>query len=246
MKTIAEQLAMKIRLERIFLKEVSRIFNSIAKDFRLKMSATGSPPYVMVYKPIWEVALKKHYQRVQMAFKGSVKAAEDDLIQSIFLDWRNLRAPKQAEIITETTRINMNESSQIAAEEAALEGLVLTARENAANSTEILRKKFKTRSQTLVNTETQSAAESAKFAEAEVLSGVEPGRRQDSDTWKRWTTVGDNHVRAIHKTANGQMRKLNEPFLVAGEYLMHPGDASLGASIGNLANCRCIVTYSFY
>lgn len=244
--SISEQLALKIKLERIFRREVSRIFNTIAKDFRAVMIATSTPPYVYSYKPIWDAALRQHYVRVQNAFRGSVKQFEDDLIHSIFLDWRNKRAPTQAEIITETTRTNMNDSIQLANEEAALAQEVLTARELAINSTEILRKKFKTRSQTLVNTETQSAAESAKFAEAEVLSGVEPGRRQESDTWKKWTTVGDNRVRNIHRMANGQTRKLNEPFLVAGEYLMHPGDATLGASLGNLANCRCIVTYRFY
>lgn len=237
MKSISEQLRDKIRLERIFRPEVERIFNSIARDFRVSVAVTEMPPLIADYKPLWEVALKNHYRRVQTAFTGAVKQPADDLLLKVFLDWRNRHAPPQAQRIIETTRVNMNEALQLAREGTVVTGEVLAAREMAAQSFAILKKKFKSRTQTLINTETQAAAETAKFQEAEVNSGVTPGSRQDSDTTKQWTTVGDRHVRDIHREANGQIRKLNEPYLVAGEYLMHPGDATLGASLGNLANC---------
>lgn len=218
----------------------------MARDFRVSVATTEMPPRIADYKAVWEVILKNHYRRVQTAFTGVVKQPTDDLLLKVFLDWRNRHAPPQAQRIIETTRVNMNEALQLAREGTVVTGEVLAARELAAQSFVILKKKFKSRTQTLINTETQAAAETAKFQEAEVNSGVTPGSRQDSDTTKRWTTVGDRHVRDIHRESNGQVRKLNEPYLVAGEYLMHPGDATLGASLGNLANCRCISTYKFY
>lgn len=247
--TIPQQLAMKIKMERIFKKEVTKIFNSIARDFRISVAATGMPPSMAVYKPVWEVALNMHYKRVQRAFTGVVKQFGIGDILSVFLTWRNIRAKQQAEEITETTKNNMNESLQLADIAAVEEGVALTSIERAANSTAILKGKFKSRTQALINTETQSAAEAAKFMEAELLSDVKPrilGGREESDTTKKWTTVGDDRVRRIHREANGQIRKLNEPYLVGGEYLMHPGDLSLGASLANVANCRCISTYKFY
>ena len=56
---------------------------------------------------------------------------------------------------------------------------------------------------------------------------------------KTWVTIGDKKVRPAHQAANYQTVPENEPFIVMGESLMFPGDSSMGASIGNLANCRC-------
>lgn len=63
------------------------------------------------------------------------------------------------------------------------------------------------------------------------LSGVVVG--------KEWVSIGDSRTRDIHLDAIGQRRALKEPFIVGGEKLMHPGDSSLGASAGNVIQCRC-------
>jgi len=62
----------------------------------------------------------------------------------------------------------------------------------------------------------------------------------------RWLTSEDSRVRHPHgsqrwdhRSADGQIRKLGEPFIVTGELLLFPGDRSMGASIGNVINCRC-------
>jgi hypothetical protein len=56
---------------------------------------------------------------------------------------------------------------------------------------------------------------------------------------KTWVTMGDAKVRAWHKAANFQTVPVNEPFIVDGESLMRPGDTSMGASMRNIARCRC-------
>ena len=63
---------------------------------------------------------------------------------------------------------------------------------------------------------------------------------------KQWVTMGDNLVRTSpfnHVEANGQVVNINEPYMVSGELLNYPGDVSLGASPGNVVNCRCISIY---
>ena len=60
---------------------------------------------------------------------------------------------------------------------------------------------------------------------------------------KSWITMGDGKVRGTHAEANGQKRKIDEPFTVGGYNLMHPGDTSLGASLSEVINCRCVTRY---
>lgn len=61
-----------------------------------------------------------------------------------------------------------------------------------------------------------------------------------------WLTARDARVRRPtpsspfdHRHADGQIARIGEPFLVSGERLRYPGDRSLGASAGNIINCRC-------
>ena len=67
-----------------------------------------------------------------------------------------------------------------------------------------------------------------------------------------WMDAGDNRVRPTGKKgkfnhrnadiANGKIG-LNESFKVSGQNLRFPRDTSLGATAGNVINCRCTVGY---
>jgi len=54
---------------------------------------------------------------------------------------------------------------------------------------------------------------------------------------QEWVSTNDNRVRPEHWDANGQVRKLDEPFDVGGEQLMFPGDPA--GSPENTCQCRC-------
>jgi uncharacterized protein with gpF-like domain len=56
--------------------------------------------------------------------------------------------------------------------------------------------------------------------------------------WKQWLTSGNDNVRPYHAEANGQTVTIDEPFIVGGEELMHPGDDT--GSAANVINCHCI------
>jgi len=57
-------------------------------------------------------------------------------------------------------------------------------------------------------------------------------------TQKEWLTALDERVRQSHRDANGQIRKLDEPFDVGGSPLMFPGDGEHGSMV-EVINCRC-------
>ena len=54
---------------------------------------------------------------------------------------------------------------------------------------------------------------------------------------KEWLSTKDDRVRIEHLEVDGQVVPIDEPFIVGGEELMYPGDAS--GSAGNVINCRC-------
>lgn len=58
-------------------------------------------------------------------------------------------------------------------------------------------------------------------------------------TQKQFLATMDDRVRDAHADADGQMVGINEPFIVGGEQMLYPGDGSLGASAGNIIQCRC-------
>lgn len=63
-------------------------------------------------------------------------------------------------------------------------------------------------------------------------------------TRKTWHTIIDKKTRDWHVEVNGQTKPITEPFEVNGELMQYARDESLGASGGNIVNCRCSVTYS--
>jgi uncharacterized protein with gpF-like domain len=60
---------------------------------------------------------------------------------------------------------------------------------------------------------------------------------------KEWVAVTDNRTRSSHVAADGQTRRLTEPFNVGGYRLQTAGDQSAGAPSETIM-CRCAVVYN--
>lgn len=102
---------------------------------------------------------------------------------------------------------------------------------------------------------TMSAGRAERIARTEVLAAGNAGSLAAAGSFgvpmkKLWLTTLDDRTRGMdpkdpisHVDPDGQAVKLDEPFLVAGEQLQFPGDSSLGASAGNVVNCRCGLSY---
>ncbi len=88
----------------------------------------------------------------------------------------------------------------------------------------------KQRSLRIAMTET-SAAYGAARQEALEQAGIQ---------YKEWLTSGNENVRPSHQAAQGQIVGVNEPFIVGGASIMHPGDGSLGAPPEEIINCHCV------
>jgi len=80
------------------------------------------------------------------------------------------------------------------------------------------------------------------FAQHEAQKSISPLSKQE------WIDSGDNRVRAgkfNHRNVdigNGKIG-LNDAFSVSGQKMRFPRDTSLGASAGNVINCRCTVGF---
>jgi uncharacterized protein with gpF-like domain len=84
---------------------------------------------------------------------------------------------------------------------------------------------------------------------AEMIARTETTRLQNAGSqklfseWaipkKEWLASFDARTRDTHVAAGGQVRLMDEPFLVGGYPMMHPGDSSGGAPPREFVNCRC-------
>lgn len=102
----------------------------------------------------------------------------------------------------------------------------------------------------IVRLNTNAPAEAAKITQVQILRGEQPSLAGGgaSKGTKTWSNMADSLVRGggstqfNHQTAN-QTVSIDKPFKVSGESLKFPGDTSMGASAGNVINCRCSATY---
>lgn len=204
-------------------------------------------------------------QKSKILAQLQVKQIEDEetlsLINAAYFLWSKERAPRQADFILETTSDRINEALEDAkqAAPADLTGSEFNRFVATAASAQLFRG-VPGRVGAITNMETQAPAEQAKQFTARAIAGQEilPAQQAveqaiDPITGavigavlidKEWHTVGDERVRRAHADADFQKRKSIEPFTVGGESLQYPGDTSLGASLGNVINCRCAAIYS--
>jgi hypothetical protein len=92
----------------------------------------------------------------------------------------------------------------------------------------------------LVRTEATNAA---NYGTLQSATTIFPAQQM----MKQWVSGQDGRTRSIppndfdHAVMNGVQVKFEETFSVQGEQMRHPADSSLGASAGNIVNCRCSV-----
>lgn len=249
----SHDLRLKLELEQYLLRTLRAHNTALTQTFIRGYATTGvAPPLTEDAKAV-EAMLQEHYGRVQGLFSGRINnelprekratREEEAAIAAALAAYFASRAQEQASIIHATTMADQ----QQAVTQARADQPDLSIQETAVVAGAVLSRWFRAREQSTAITETQAAAEATKATEAEVLSGVAPtvtgGSGRTAEPTKTWDSVGDSHVREAHLVADGQEVPVNEPFVVDGEQLMFPGDTSLGASTGNVINCRCGSTY---
>ena len=98
---------------------------------------------------------------------------------------------------------------------------------------------IKRRAETIARTESLRAVHAGNhdaFRQA-----IEAGNIRNNEIARTWVSATDERVRPDHTEANGQeVMGIEEPFIVGGEAMLHPGD--INASPDQTINCRCAVT----
>lgn len=172
--------------------------------------------------------------------------AIDINLKNLILSAILIRTGQQATEILGTTEKVIAKNVLNTLVDAAEEGEILTNEQVARRATPKIRQENLNRSSGIAQTEIQWSSEGSKQAEGEMFEdqllreGVVDREGQTPFLEKTWITMGDNVVRESHRLANGQKRRIKEPYLVQGQLLMRPGDTSLGATLDNVIRCRCV------
>jgi len=210
-------------------------------------------------------SIKNHrfLKEAKMGIEKKQSVNPDDLINELFFSESVNRTVYESGLITDTTDKDLTAAYFEA--ESSSEGIgsaEWTAAIAATAAASFLEKSL-SRVDTIAATETQYAAEDAKSKEANIVEfllnfegdiPVDPAVPFDptelidlspisGDAIKYWITMADNLVRDAHVEAEGQVQFADEAFTVMNEELMYPRDTSLGASAGNVINCRCSAIY---
>ena len=251
----------KIRLENISAKEINALFVQMNKANAQSIAATGNPIAAEDFQSDWENLIKRLDVRVQEAFQGDVADTlpEDEqglsdvefaLLLAAFIAWRNKKSKASAQFITNTNKRQLGESINQGRELFAEQNDRMPSnRELAATTAAVFRRKYKPRVMGISATETQAAAEGTKIIEASVLSGADPSTIMNPlipvtvKSTKTWRNTGTN-IRPLHKRLAGVTKTIDRAFETGGEQMMHPGDTSLGATMKNIANCKCALTFN--
>lgn len=100
------------------------------------------------------------------------------------------------------------------------------------------------RGERIARTETGFALDAGRLESA--LQVVDRGDIDRANVRKKWNDSGRDNVRSDHRSLDGQVAQIDEPFIAPdGSRLMHPRDASLGAPADQIINCACYMQIVF-
>lgn len=265
-----EQYGMKLAYEPPFQARLKKEFNKLATDVGTYFALTGLEFDAGLYYRNFYDLLTKEYEHITATFGN--RLMEDETSSSAVADGvakiadnRNSTVDEQLALmmavkdekvqkfivqsvtkstgqITETNQKQIGESIQEALSASTVES-PLTQKEVGVVVTENMKKKTASRVGTISATETQNATEGSKAIEAETMNNYLIAFGVTIKTDKQWITMGDQKVRPTHRSANGQVRNIGEPFHVGNSMMQEPRDESLGASAGETINCRCVALY---
>ena len=267
MGTPAADLKARIKLERDLSRKLRVLDQEIVEQFTQGLIRTGTVINVesRALGPLTNILQSSYFDagrvfdsqiRKTLAADIAITATEEVTISAALSDHYVARAPIQSRLILTTHQKNMFDAVLLAEEEAVL--LEITSPiDKARLAGRILDRKLVGREGGIATLETLAPSEAAKLTEFQVLSGASTqdlsilGGTPNIEPKKTWETQGDEEVRGAkttdqfsHILADEQTVPGGEPFLVGNQELDYPGDTSRGASVANVAQCRCGTRYS--
>lgn len=266
-----EQDSLSFAFERTLQRKLNALVRVITDEFQALYSATGELVNADNYSDELQALLTQNYRRVNREFSSTylndleeakARAKTDEqkdkyqilinnrieierAIVATLLVWSRETAPVQTSYITDTWNniIKKNTDDVIAQNiltDKPIDDVIIARQTKKSLLDEMI-----THNEIIAMQEVNLPSGNAKFVEVDEFNKKllnEP--RIENQVDKHWITQGDLNVREAHKAANGQKRDLNDPFMVGGELLRYPRDTQLGASLGNVINCRCRSIYT--
>ncbi len=243
-RALAREWRVQLRLRQRFERRLNRQMAAIIRDAGRKaadayaaVGIVGVDIALREHRAEVSAALVAHYRRVMSTFgrrliqsapRGTGVPETKDTLDSFdarVQSWITTNGALKVTQISTTTRNQIVDI--IRRGEADGLGVDPIAR-NIAKNTDGVIGRF--RASIIARTETHSAASAAQNQALEVLDLPQ--------VRKEWVAVKDQRTRDSHIAADGQIRRVNEPFDVGGSKLMFPGDPTGPAD--EVINCRCI------
>ena len=171
----------------------------------------------------------------------------DSIEESVLLqvnEFINTSVDKDSRFINNTNIKELQKVLDVAINDLTGPGKIVSRKKVALEASKNFSVRARSRASTISLTGVQKVSELTKNSEFGNFISVRNSERDlvpPMDEEPIWVTMGDKKVRRgrfSHVEADSQRRQ-NGVFTVGGELLRFPGDTSLGASIGNVANCRC-------
>ena len=263
-ETPGTDLDAKLAIERTLIGSVRGLTRRVAREIRVALAGGSPPPDVaLLAQPSLEDRLKRHFRLCLAVFgtnltdqlRADLRPGE---LERRFIEIETLRildarAESQSRRIARSmeniaSRAFRNANVQAAYGEKLDQGDVpqLTATLFLSGTAGQVR--------AISTTETQMGVETVKGIEAAMLLGGSTheikSAKPTPKAQKVWRSQGDSRVRGAdgpskfdHLAADGQSVDHDGAFDVGGELLLWPGDISMGASVGNIINCRCSAIY---
>ncbi len=212
------------------LKTIQRELDGKIKDFESRLSGIVNDSQASSFKA--GANLSDDVMKTAGFITGTARLSDELLVTA------NKFSAKTIKNLTSSMRMDINRS---------LRRSILTGENNFQSARRIdkilgIKKNlgYMNRSDVIARTETNRMFSIARQAKDEQVVEQVPNMK------KQWLTAGDSRVRPSgpyarllfnHRRANGQIKKVDEPFNVSGERLMFPRDPI--GSPENVVNCRC-------
>lgn len=259
---VANELALKLKLEFKLAQDLRKFLKKQIVQFQESYANVGLIYGASQYNDELKNILYKHYKIIGSNFSKRIRQQStkelmgvvevkgyDQNINHKIDAYAIFRSNMQAKLINQNTVDELHKAVTLVRHKATLDNQLLSDKQIADIASSKLKAQIPSRAKTIAITETQNMAEKSKFIEAVEINTMLGFKSftietKEQGVSKEWITVLDERTRPAHAAADSQVVDSEEPFIVDGEKLMFPGDDSLGASIGNVINCRCSVSYN--
>ena len=224
------------RFQRVLEAEIARVANEMIDQYEMTRSAPVLPleheaRMAEIFAHMASLSITTFGNRILDQSKASGLILETKSFAEMFARFvQNYIADEaiRARITSISNTVRDQIINQISAGQESGEGIAVIAKTIRERVPIISR----FRSEVIARTEIHNASNYG-IDEAAKATGLQ--------LRKEWVAAGDARTRSDHRSADGQVVDMDQPFVVGGERLMYPGDRR--GSAEQTINCRCSVAH---